>query len=55
MDKVVYIDDGCIKAVGTHDELVASCPEYNTMVELQRLDDMEAAHDQPVEEVTANA
>ncbi len=39
MDKVIFIDDGCIKAVGSHDELVASCPEYNTMVELQKLDE----------------
>ena len=39
MDKVIFIDDGRIKAVGTHDELVVSCPEYNTMVELQKLDE----------------
>ena len=39
MDKVIYIDDGQVKAVGTHDELVSSCAEYNNMVELQKLDE----------------
>ena len=55
MDKIIFIDDGTVAAVGTHEELCRTCPDYNTMVELQRLDDMEAAHDHPVEEVTANA
>ena len=34
-------DDGKIVAVGKHDELYAGCPEYRTMVDLQKLDDAE--------------
>ena len=43
MDKIIFVDNGTVAAVGTHAELCRSCPDYNTMVELQRLDDMEAA------------
>ena len=39
MDKIIFIEDGEILAVGTHDELYASCPAYKTAVELQRLED----------------
>lgn len=39
MDKILFLDDGRLIAVGTHAELYASCPEYRTMVELQKLDD----------------
>ncbi len=39
MDKIIYIDDGKIGAVGTHDELIATCPDYRTMVELQKLEE----------------
>jgi ATP-binding cassette subfamily B protein len=39
MDKIIYIDDGKIGAVGTHDELLATCPDYKTMVELQKLEE----------------
>ena len=30
-----------VVAVGKHTELYENCPEYKTMVELQRLDDLE--------------
>ena len=39
MDKIVFIDDGRIVAVGSHSELYENCAEYHNMVELQRLDD----------------
>lgn len=39
MDKIVFIDDGEIIAVGSHIELYATCDEYAKMVELQKLDD----------------
>ena len=39
MDKIIFIDDGRVKAVGNHEELYESCPDYRTMVELQRLEE----------------
>ena len=42
MDKILFIDDGKLIAVGKHDELYETCPAYKTMVELQKLDDSEA-------------
>ena len=39
MDKIIYIEDGKIGAVGTHEELIATCPDYKTMVELQKLEE----------------
>ena len=39
MDKIIFIDDGKIVAVGKHSELLSTCPEYHTMVELQKLDE----------------
>ena len=39
MDKIVFIDDGRVVAVGTHSELYENCADYRNMVELQRLDD----------------
>ena len=39
MDKIIFIADGRIADVGTHDELYARCPDYHNMVELQRLDE----------------
>lgn len=43
MDKIIFVDDGAIRAVGTHDELYSSCEEYRTMVELQKLDEEKEA------------
>lgn len=39
MDKIIFVDDGKISAVGTHKELYNSNKDYKTMVELQRLED----------------
>lgn len=39
LDKIVFVEDGRVTAVGPHDELVESCPEYARMVELQRLEE----------------
>ncbi len=39
MDKIIYIDDGRVVAVGSHEELCESCEDYRRMVELQRLED----------------
>ncbi len=39
MDKVVFINDDKIEAVGTHDELYRTNANYHTMVELQKLDE----------------
>ena len=39
MDKIVFIDDGRVIAVGSHEQLVSTCPEYATMVELQKLEE----------------
>lgn len=39
MDKIAYIDNGHVVAVGTHTQLCNTCPDYRKMVELQRLDE----------------
>ena len=39
MDKILFIDDGELAAVGTHTELYESCAEYRKMVDLQRLEE----------------
>ena len=39
MDKLLYMEDGRITAVGTHDELYARCPGYRKMVDLQKLEE----------------
>lgn len=39
LDKIIFLDDGKIGAVGPHDELYTSCPKYRRMVDLQRLED----------------
>ena len=39
MDKIIFVDDGKIVAVGAHDTLVKTCPDYKLMVELQKLEE----------------
>ena len=53
MDKIIFIDNGKVVAVGAHNELVASCPEYKNMVDLQKLDEEQAESEK--KEVEANA
>ena len=38
LDKIVFLNEGRVEAVGPHDQLYASCPEYRRMVDLQRLE-----------------
>lgn len=39
MDKILFMDEGKLVAVGTHEELYNSCAEYHKMVELQKLEE----------------
>ena len=39
MDKIIYLEDGKVAAVGTHAELMETCEEYRKTVELQRIED----------------
>ena len=39
MDKILFIDDGRLVAVGAHEELYETCPDYRRMVDLQKLED----------------
>ena len=44
MDKILFIDDGCLAAVGTHQELYSGNEEYRKMVDLQRLEEEGGEH-----------
>ena len=44
MDKILFIDDGALAAVGKHRELYETCPEYRKMVDLQRLEEEGGSH-----------
>ncbi len=39
MDKIIFIDDGRIVAVGKHADIYRDCPEYRKMVDLQKLEE----------------
>lgn len=39
MDKIIFLEDGCVGAVGTHEELYKTCEAYRKMVDLQRLEE----------------
>ncbi len=49
LDKIVFLEDGRVEAVGSHDELYAACAEYRRMVDLQRLEDETEAGEQPAQ------
>lgn len=39
MDKIIYLEDGAVAAIGTHEELMNTCPEYKKTVELQIIEE----------------
>ena len=39
MDKILFLDEGRLVDAGTHQELLARCPDYRKMVELQKLEE----------------
>lgn len=39
MDKILFLDNGQLMAVGSHAELYAECEEYRKMVDLQKLEE----------------
>ncbi|MCD7956183.1 MAG: ABC transporter ATP-binding protein/permease [Lachnospiraceae bacterium] len=41
MDKIVFLEEGQVKAVGSHVELCKTCGAYQRMVQLQQLEDEE--------------
>ena len=52
MDKIIFIDEGEIVAVGKYNELYESCSDFKTLVDLQKLDEEQGAV--KGEEVSAN-
>ncbi|MBQ4641550.1 MAG: ABC transporter ATP-binding protein [Oscillospiraceae bacterium] len=44
MDKIIFIEDGHLEAVGTHDHLYATNRAYQKMVDLQRLEEEGGDH-----------
>ena len=44
MDKIIFIEDGMVEAVGKHDTLYATCDAYRKMVDLQRLEEEGGEH-----------
>ncbi len=39
MDKIIFLEDGRVPAVGSHSELYESCAAYRKMVDLQKLEE----------------
>lgn len=44
MDKIIFLENGRVTAVGPHQELYDTCPAYHRMVELQKLEEEGAKH-----------
>ncbi len=44
MDKILFIENGRLVAVGPHQELYETCPAYQKMVDLQRLEEEGGEH-----------
>ena len=44
MDKVLFIEEGKLVAVGAHEELYANCEAYQKMVDLQKLEEEEGGN-----------
>ena len=44
MDKILFIDDGKLAAVGTHEDLYQTNSEYRRMVDLQKLEEEGGSH-----------
>ena len=44
MDKILFIDDGRLEAVGTHEDLYRTCEDYRKMVDLQKLEEEGGEH-----------
>ena len=43
MDRIFFMENGTLKAEGTHEQLMASCGEYAHLVHLQQLEDLREA------------
>lgn len=41
MDKIIFIDEGRVRAVGSHESLYGKCADYRKMVDLQRMEEEE--------------
>ena len=44
MDKILFLDQGKVVAVGRHDDLYETCAEYRKMVDLQKLEEEGGQH-----------
>ena len=50
MDKIIFIDEGKIAAVGNYSQLYEDCAEFRNLVDLQKLDDANESENKEVSE-----
>ena len=55
MDKIIFVEDGEVAAVGKYNELYKTCPEFKNLVDLQKLDGEEPDGANGESEVDVNA